>query len=37
MPRILITQNKELFMFDSKGMRVRGFDYLKNDEIITSR
>tara|TARA_B100001175_G_C19327412_1_gene550768 strand:- start:104 stop:859 length:756 start_codon:yes stop_codon:yes gene_type:complete len=34
--RILITQNKELFMFDSRGKRVRGFNYLKNDEIITS-
>ena len=34
--RILITQNKELFMFDSRGKRVRGFNYIKNDEIITS-
>ena len=34
--RVLITQNNELFMFDSKGGRVRGFDYIKNGEIINS-
>lgn len=34
--RVLITQNDELFMFDSKGSRVRGFDYIKNEEIINS-
>ena len=34
--RVLITQNNELFMFDSKGSRVRGFDYIKNEEIINS-
>ena len=34
--RVLITQNNELFMFDSKGGRVRGFDYIKNEEIINS-
>ena len=34
--RVLITQNNELFMFDSKGVRVRGFDYIKNEEIINS-
>jgi len=33
--RLLITQNDELFMFDSKGNRVRGFDYNKKSKIIT--
>ena len=33
--RLLITQNDELFMFDSKGNRVRGFDYNKKNKIIT--
>ncbi len=33
--RLLITQNDELFMFDSKGNRVRGFDYNKKGKIIT--
>ena len=30
--RLLITQNNELFMFDSKGNRVRGFDYNKKNK-----
>ena len=34
--RLLITQNDELFMFDSKGNRVRGFDYNKKNKIITT-
>ena len=34
--RILITQSSELFMFDSKGNRVRGFNYIKNDKILNS-
>ena len=33
--RLLITQNNELFMFDSKGNRVRGFDYKKRGKIVT--
>lgn len=33
--RLLITQNDELFMFDSKGNRVKGFDYNKKSKIIT--
>ena len=33
--RLLITQNNELFMFDSKGSRVRGFDYNKKNKIVT--
>ncbi len=33
--RLLITQNNELFMFDSKGNRVRGFDYKKKGKIVT--
>jgi len=34
--RLLITQNNELFMFDSKGKRVRGFDYNKKNKIVTT-
>ena len=34
--RLLITQNNELFMFDSKGNRVRGFDYNKKNKIVTT-
>ena len=30
--RLLITQNNELFMFDSKGNRVRGFNYNKKNK-----
>ena len=33
--RLLITQNNELFMFDSKGNRVKGFDYSAESRIIT--
>jgi len=33
--RLLITQNNELFMFNSKGNRVRGFDYNNQNKIIT--
>ena len=33
--RLLITQNDELFMFDSKGNRIRGFSYNKKSKIIT--
>ncbi len=33
--RLLITQGNELFMFDSKGNRVRGFDYDKKAKILT--
>tara|TARA_Y100000991_G_scaffold136957_1_gene103263 strand:+ start:178 stop:2046 length:1869 start_codon:yes stop_codon:yes gene_type:complete len=33
--RLLITQSNELFMFDIKGSRVKGFDYKKSSEIIT--
>ena len=33
--RLIITQNDELFMFDSKGNRVRGFSYNKKSKIIT--
>ncbi len=33
--RLLITQGDELFMFDSKGNRVRGFDYDKKAKILT--
>ena len=34
--RLLITQNNELFMYDSKGSRVRGFDYNKKNKIVTT-
>ena len=34
--RLLITQNDELFMFDSRGNRVRGFNYSKKNKIITT-
>ena len=34
--RLLITQNNELFMFDSKGNKVRGFDYNKKNKIVTT-
>nr|AOE06200.1 hypothetical protein [uncultured bacterium]CBL87586.1 hypothetical protein S18_920_0025 [uncultured Flavobacteriia bacterium] len=34
--RLLITQNDELFMFDSKGNRVRGFDYNKKIKLLQS-
>ena len=34
--RLLITQNNELFMFDSKGKRVKGFDYNKKNKIVTT-
>ena len=34
--RLLITQSDELFMFDSKGNRVRGFDYNKKNKIVTT-
>ena len=33
--RLLITQKNELFMFDSKGNRVKGFDYSGESRIIT--
>ncbi len=34
--RLLITQGKTLFMLDSKGKTVKGFNYTPNDEIISS-
>ena len=33
--RLLLTQNKELIMFDSKGKIVKGFEYQKGGEIST--
>jgi len=33
--RLLITQNNELFMFDSKGNRVKGFNYSGKSKITT--
>jgi len=33
--RLLITQNDELLMYDSRGNPVKGFDYIEKSEILT--